>query len=105
MSISAKVLSKVHNMAPCELVDICFQMAEAHPESFKKFLGVVEFVEIEIPNSVNEKITLTPEQDAELRAHVQMENPLIPMIKKVRGWTNMSLRQAKDLIEVHYLGN
>jgi ribosomal protein L7/L12 len=94
-----KAFRAFRRLDECELIDLLYLMAEAHPETFIKLLTSKEPVILRVPGS-NEFITLSQEEFNELRTYTRDKK--ISCIKRIREITHVGLKEAKDISEEYF---
>ena len=104
-NFKAGFLQKLRNLTEKDLVAVCFEMAERHPDTFETILLTNSFEpslqEFTVP-TVNTIIKLTPEQVEMCKQLGAQPDKKVVLIKQVREWTNLGLKEAKDLVEAYW---
>ncbi len=90
-----------------QLATLALKIAEAHPETFERLLleavpaaAVLQKFAFDVPFS-SQRVHLTQEELDYLRAIAPSNK--ITAIKKVREVTGLGLKEAKDLVESHFI--
>jgi ribosomal protein L7/L12 len=97
-----RFLKTFHSLSDLALIDLCFQMAERHPETFSELIGVntSEFI---VPGMYPSKVSFTPEQLTHIRSLAGERNNKVTLIKYIREVTGLGLKEAKDLCEAEWI--
>lgn len=95
-------LKAFHSLSDGDLIDLAFKMAEAHPDTFLKLIGADTSVFI-VPGPYGNTVTFTPDQMAVIRSLSGERNNKVALIKEIRGWTGLGLKEAKDLVEAEFI--
>lgn len=95
-----RFLKAFHALNVTNLADLCLRMAEAHPETFEKLIGVAA-TEYLVPNT-NLRVAFTEDQMLKIR-QLSMPATKVSLIKLVREMTQIGLKEAKDLVEEYFI--
>jgi ribosomal protein L7/L12 len=95
-----ETLVRIRTMSDTELADICFRMADKHPETFIELVEADVKHEFEVPFVPGLKVKFSASELSELRSY--NHDRKITCIKRIREITGIGLKEAKDMAEITF---
>jgi ribosomal protein L7/L12 len=96
--MNAKIYSALRVMTDAELIQVLFQMAEQHPQTFIDLMS--DGQTFTVPFST-QTVRFSRAEMAELRTYGITQK--VTCIKRIREFTQLGLKEAKDLCEAVFI--